>query len=460
MPALPTTGASSVAHLKAQQTRQRINRVSQRINVMTARPHTGNAKARALRADLQASLKGLEDGVGEKADRFIAFEGQVATKASVLTDVLEHVARSRRHFQHCVAVVRELRDGAVLTMLHSGQVWDRPAYVDASVLLGRTPAGDAVWAAGFTQLAADVDNLIWVRTARRIQRARRKVLVARAVAKADEDRRRQLAAVEALRWAYAAKRVQQAFRVHLKARSRQHAAVDLCRRTTAACRVQREWRRRRMRLAAAVAASSAAARSGINTAAWLAEAAGQAGNVLRRGMCRWVLVFRVRVMLRQRISLLLQRQRARAWSALRADIVASLPVNHALVSAALHYGAEADAASARERQETGKLEEAWNAYVRKAKAGVAKQMLPRKWLTQMDVVTGKVYYLNTRTGRMHEQHPSTAELLPKLERQRVLANARLHERLEGVSRTLNLLDSRLASVIRACHQKLVELRNR
>ena len=203
MPALPTTGASSVAHLKAQQTRQRMNRVSHRINAMTARPRTANAKARALRADLQASLKGLEDGVGEKANRFIAFEGPVATKASVSTAVLEHVARSRRHFQHCVAAVRELRDGAVLTILRSGQVWDRPAYVDASVLLGRTPADDAVWAAGFKQLAADMDNLVWARTARRIQRARRKVLVARAVAKADKDRRRQLAAAEALRWAYA-----------------------------------------------------------------------------------------------------------------------------------------------------------------------------------------------------------------------------------------------------------------
>ena len=75
------------------------------------------------------------------------------------------------------------------------------------------------------------------------------------------------------------------------------------------------------------------------------------------------------------------------------------------------------------------MEAAWKGFEKKAVRQVLSAPLPRNVLPQLDPITGKMYFLFTRTGALQAEHPGLKALKPRLQEQKVQAHARLRQRL-------------------------------
>ena len=60
--------------------------------------------------------------------------------------------------------------------------------------------------------------------------------------------------------------------------------------------------------------------------------------------------------------------------------------------------------------------------------------LPKNWVPQSDPVTGKVFYLNLRSGELHREHPVLKPILPQLRADKAAAEARFERDVAAPAR--------------------------
>lgn len=86
--------------------------------------------------------------------------------------------------------------------------------------------------------------------------------------------------------------------------------------------------------------------------------------------------------------------------------------------------------------------------------------LPRNWVPQVDPVTNAVYFLNTRTGSLHRNHPNVREVLEYAARIRPGMEAKLAAKQQHLEVYANRLRIGCEGRQRAIIDDLKEARRR
>jgi len=125
-----------------------------------------------------------------------------------------------------------------------------------------------------------------------------------------------------------------------------------------------------------------------------------------------------------------RRARARRWQEHRRDALATHQLEAELLKVWMAATTEVNRAADAINRETKEFERSWARHVKHIEASALKMPLPRNWVPQMDPVTTRPSFLNTRTGEVHSRHPNLHSVWPQLNQQRLAAEQQLQQRLE------------------------------
>jgi len=321
-------------------------------------------------------------------------------------------------------------------------------------------------------MLAEAEQLRRRHAAKRIQRVA-KVFVARvrrerAVQRARE-RRDELAR---LRCETAATRIQAVQRGRSGRKEAAYARVDRAKRAQAARVIQSHHRRAGARRRRETAAEQEKAANRVRAKEWAKEhrEAVEASERRREALTdaadafRWAAARTIQAFVRGWLSRAEARRRQRAASVLSGAVrrwlvrrahwwggrVAAMAhrrrererwrEHRGLVLATRAFDAEAvravacvEAELARVRRESAAerdgFQQAWIAFETRQIRQEMNVPLPRGWIPQADPMSGKLYFLNTRTRELHTQHPGLKALRPKLAAERADKVKELEARL-------------------------------
>ena len=89
----------------------------------------------------------------------------------------------------------------------------------------------------------------------------------------------------------------------------------------------------------------------------------------------------------------------------------------------------------------------WLKYERRIKRQVLQRPLPRNWIPHNDTVTGKIYFIQTRTNEAYTTHPALRSIAPELQRAKERAAIAKYARQAVLHKYIASLEPRRTHVL-------------
>ncbi|QDZ23857.1 hypothetical protein A3770_11p63750 [Chloropicon primus] len=290
-----------------------------------------------------------------------------------------------------------------------------------------------------------------------IQRAARKLLQRKALEKKKqeevEERKRR-----ALEFRHDCARVIQAwYRSKMEERAQRAGTLERCKKGLAARAIQKHYRYHRLikvfRAEAPDHISGAGAPAGGRGAI---PSAWRAANIIQKCFRMHRVQRRLRAA-RSEASEFLQWRRAMkaSWSDHKRQTLETLGAQSYLVFLFFSSGRETEKVMAHVREEEKMFSTSWLKYERKVKRKALHKPLPRNWVPHNDAVTGKIYFINTRTNEAYTTHPNLREIAPDLAAQRERASIAKYTRISVLLKYIEAIDGRASKLQSHVLQQMV-----
>ena len=88
----------------------------------------------------------------------------------------------------------------------------------------------------------------------------------------------------------------------------------------------------------------------------------------------------------------------------------------------------------------------WLKHERKVKRKALHKPLPRNWVPHNDAVTGKIYFINTRTSEAFTTHPNLRAIAPELAMQRERASIAKYTRISVLLKYIDAIEQRSSAL--------------
>ena len=126
-----------------------------------------------------------------------------------------------------------------------------------------------------------------------------------------------------------------------------------------------------------------------------------------------------------------------------------------LVFLSFSSGRETERVMAHVREEEKMFSTSWLKYERKVKRKALHKPLPRNWVPHNDAVTGKIYFINTRTSEAYTTHPNLREIAPTLAAQRERASIAKYARINTLAKYIDAIQLRATKLTSEALSKIV-----
>ena len=138
-----------------------------------------------------------------------------------------------------------------------------------------------------------------------------------------------------------------------------------------------------------------------------------------------------------------KRQELRSlWNKHKAFTSETLRVQSYLVFLCFSSGREVRKVSACIRDEERMFSTSWLKYERKIKRKALHKPLPRNWVPHNDAVTGKIYFINTRTSEAYTTHPNLRAIAPELAMHKERASIAKYARISVLYKYIDAIEGR------------------
>ena len=130
------------------------------------------------------------------------------------------------------------------------------------------------------------------------------------------------------------------------------------------------------------------------------------------------------------------------WKQHKAFTSETLRVQSYLVFLCFSSGREVRKVNACIKDEERMFSTSWLKYERKIKRKALHKPLPRNWVPHNDAVTGKIYFINTRTSEAYTTHPNLRAIAPELAMHKERASIAKYARISVLHKYIDAIESR------------------
>ncbi|KAK3280108.1 hypothetical protein CYMTET_12038, partial [Cymbomonas tetramitiformis] len=150
-------------------------------------------------------------------------------------------------------------------------------------------------------------------------------------------------------------------------------------------------------------------------------------------------------------------ERAR-WRHHRLEMHATQQLEEELVKCHCFTTRELERVAQELQAEQNSFMQEWKAWEKKAKNQVLSRPLPKHWLPQVEPVTNKVYYLNTKAGTLHRNHPYMIKVIEYAKEELPKWKKALEGRLNMIQTHGERIKQRCRDIQQAIYDRLQEAR--
>ena len=144
-----------------------------------------------------------------------------------------------------------------------------------------------------------------------------------------------------------------------------------------------------------------------------------------------------------------------SWSDHKRQTLETLGAQSYLVFLFFSSGREMEKVMAHVREEEKMFSTSWLKYERKVKRKALHKPLPRNWVPHNDAVTGKIYFINTRTNEAYTTHPNLREIASDLAAQRERASIAKYTRISVLLKYIEAIEARASKLQSHVLQQMV-----
>ena len=283
-----------------------------------------------------------------------------------------------------------------------------------------------------------------------IQRAARALLARRAAERRALEEAEERKRKEVERKHECARIIQAWFRAQINKRLREESTLETCKRMLAARTIQKHYRYHRLiaifRKRMAEADLQYHGFGGGNGGSSI-PSAWAAAQIIQK----WFRMYRVVMTMaaaRRRAEGSIERRAAfkSLWREHKASYESTLGAQSYLVFLSFSSGREIAKVMGHVREEEKMFSTSWLKHERKVKRKALHKPLPRNWVPHNDAVTGKIYFINTRTSEAFTTHPNLRAIAPELAMQRERASIAKYTRISVLLKYIDAIEHRSSAL--------------